>query len=129
MLGLQHARSSPIPFSSQSVHVPHILPSDRGEQRDRKRVEGQLFEDVVNNFRPIVVVIYPVECIARSVDRQCWDIETFAVWGDGGNSRCDANTNVVESTQFIHHGVDFPGVHSLRIENRFRVIEDDQHFL
>jgi hypothetical protein len=47
--------------------------------------------------------------------------------GDGGNSRSDAEGYRFELRQFIHHSLDLAGIRSLGVENRFGVIEDDEH--
>ena len=41
----------------------------------------------------------------------------------------DAKANISEPAQLLHHGVYVPGISSLRIENGFCVIEDEEHFL
>ena len=46
-----------------------------------------------------------------------------------GDTRRDKDADIVETTQFLHHGVDLLSIHSLRVEDRFRVIEDYEHLL
>jgi hypothetical protein len=55
VLGLQQSRSALFPFPSQSVHIPPVLRRDRCKQRDGERVEIQLFEDRVDEVRPVAV--------------------------------------------------------------------------
>ena len=115
-------------FSSQSVRVPLFLACNCGKQGDRKGVEVKLFQDAIDEFGPIAAVVDPVECIVCSVHRYCWHIEVLAIWRSSGDTRSDANTDVVEPAQFLHHSVDLLCTCSLRAKDSLRTIEDDQNF-
>ena len=52
-----------------------------------------------------------------------------AAWGSSGDTGCDADTDVVESTQLLHHGIHLPCVRSPGVKNRFRIIKDYHHLL
>ena len=105
MLSLQYSRSSLLPFSGQPARVPLVLMRGCGEQGDRKWVEVESFEDTVDRTGPITAVVDPVESILPSVHLQCRHIEFLAVRRSSGDTGCDADTDVVESTRFLHHGV------------------------
>jgi len=70
-----------------------------------------------------------LECVVRSLHRQCWDVESLAVRGDGGDAGGDAKTNVVEPAQFVHSAIYLLPARPLRIENGFSILEDDGHLL
>ena len=75
------------------------------------------------------MLVNPIECVACSLHRQRRNIERLIVERDGGYAGGDANTEVAESTQFLHHAVDLLGVCSLQIQNRLRDIKHYHHFL
>ena len=52
----------------------------------------------------------------------------MTAWGDRRNAGGDAKADISEPAQLLYHGVYVPAISSLRIENRFCVIEDDEHF-
>jgi hypothetical protein len=56
------------------------------------------------------------------------DNQTLAARRDGGDARGDAQTNVAAATQLLHHGIDLLGFRSLRVENGFGVVEEQNHF-
>jgi len=60
---------------------------------------------------------------------QCWDSQSFTVRRDGGDTRCDTNTDVVELTELLHHGIDLLATYSLRVKNGLCIVKDDKHFL
>ena len=49
------------------------------------------------------------------------------MWGDGCDSGRDSKANVAEATQLLHHRVYLLGLGSLGVENRFGVIEEQDH--
>ena len=49
--------------------------------------------------------------------------------GKSGNAGGEAEANVSEPAQLLHHGIYPPGVRSLRVEDGFGVIEDKDHLL
>ena len=53
----------------------------------------------------------------------------MAARGDRRNSGGDAKANVLEAAQLLYHGIYFPGLSSLRVENGFCVVKDKEHFL
>ena len=52
-----------------------------------------------------------------------------AIRRSGGDAGCDADTDVIEPTEFLHHRIDLLSICSPRIEDRFRVVENYQHLL
>jgi len=126
MLCPQHSRLLTLPFPHKSVHVPLVMVRDGSEESDREWMEVESLQDIVDQIGSFVTIVDPIECVARSLDRQCWDAEGLAVGGDGGDPGCDAETHSLQSTQLLHDGVYLFSVHSLRVENGFRVVENDE---
>ena len=58
---LQHAHSTFLPFSLQSVCAPLVLMCNSGKQSDRKRVEVELLQDVVDQVGTIVAFLDVIE--------------------------------------------------------------------
>jgi hypothetical protein len=127
MLCLQYACPAPLPLPGQAVRAPFVVMRDSSEQGDRQRVEVELFEDVVDQIRPVAALVDPVECVACSLHRQCGYIEGFTAGRNGGDTRGDAEENVVEATQLVQRTVNLLGIFSLRVENRFNIVEDNEH--
>ena len=93
-------------------------------------MEVELFEDVINHVRSFeAVLVYAVEGIARCLHRQRRNVESLVVGRDSGDAGGDTNAHVIESTQLPYNGVDFSGIRSSRIKDRFRVIEYYEHLL
>ena len=92
-------------------------------------MEVKLFQDPVDLIRSFAMLVYSIEHITCSLGRQCWNFDSLAIRGDGGDAGGDANTNVAESNQLIHHGVDLFRVHPLRVENGFSIVKDYDHLL
>ena len=92
-------------------------------------MESEFFQDAVDQVGPTVGVVDLVEDITGGVHRQRGEVQTLAIWGNGGDTGCDAKANVAEPTQFLHYGIDLLSAHSMRVENIFRVIEDYHHLL
>ena len=65
---LQYARPSALPFPRQAIDVSFALVCHRGQQRDRKRVKFESFEDVVDRVRLSHPLVDAVERVARSFD-------------------------------------------------------------
>ena len=126
---VKYIRMSSLPFLDQSVCAPFVVMRNRGKQGDRQRMEIKSFQDVIDQIGPFAVLVDTVEGVARSVHRQCWDIESLAVGRDGGDAGGDTETDVAELTQLLHHVIDPLSIHSLWIKNGFRIIEDDEHLL
>ena len=89
----------------------------------------ELPENVVDVIGPFTVLVYPVEGIACSLDRQCWHVDSLAICGNGGNPRSDTKADVVEPTQLLHNGIDLLGVRPLRIKDGLRIIQDYEDLL
>jgi len=87
------------------------------------------FEVVVDEIWLIVIVIDTIEGATGGTHRQGGDVQMFAIWGSSGDTGCDTNTDIADSTQFLHRSVDLRSIRSLRIENRFRIVEDYEHLL
>ena len=87
-------------------------------------MEVELVQDVVDKTRPSTILVYSIEGIACSLDRQRWYVESLAVGRNGGNARGDTKADVVELTQLLHNFVDLLRIRPLRIEDRLRIIED-----
>jgi hypothetical protein len=68
-----------------------------------------------------------VSC-AASVDNSR-NVESFAVGRDSGDAGGDAQANVGEPTQLLHHGIDLLGICPLGIEDRLCIVEDYEHLL
>ena len=98
---VKHPYSSSLPFPVQSLGVPLAVLSNRSEQGDRERMEVELFQDIVDQIGPFAVLVDPIECVTRSLHRQCRDVETLAVNRDNGGAGGDAKANVVELAQFV----------------------------
>ena len=65
-------------------------------------MEFKLFEDVIDHIRPIFTVVDSVEGVKRSVHRKCRHAQTFEIWRDGGDTRCDTDTEILELAQLLH---------------------------
>jgi hypothetical protein len=59
-------------------------------------MEVESFQDVIDSIGLFAVLVDAIECVACSLHRQCWDFESFAVRGDGGDAGGDAETDVAE---------------------------------
>ena len=70
------------------------------------------------------MVIDAVEDLTCRLNRQRGDDWTSAVGRNGENPGGDAKADVVEPTQLLDHGVYLARVGSLRVENRFGIIEE-----
>ena len=100
---------------------------DSGEQCDREWVEVKFFQDVVNQIGPSAVLVDMIEGVGCSLRWQCGDVEDLAIGRDGGDAGSDAKINVVEPTQFLHHGIDLLSACPLRVENRLRIVKNYDH--
>ena len=47
--------------------------------------------------------------------------------GDSGDARGDTEANSPELTQFLYNGVDVSSICSLRVENRFSVVKEEDN--
>ena len=74
-----------------------------------------------------VVMIYIIEGAACGLHWQCGDVKNLGVGRNGGDPGSDVKTNVVELTQFLHHGIELLGVYSLQVEDVFSTVEDYDH--
>ena len=90
-------------------------------------MEVELFQDLVGRIGPFAVLVDAIEGVTCSLHRQRRDVEGLAVGRDGGDAGCYAKANVIELTQLLHHRIYLLSVRSLRVENGFRVIEDNEH--
>ena len=79
-------------------------------------MEIELFQGAVDRIELFAMLVHAIERVSRSLHCQCWNFESFAVWGDGGNARGYAKTEVVKPGQLIHHRVNLLCVHPLRCE-------------
>jgi hypothetical protein len=75
------------------------------------------------------VVVDAVEGITCGVHRERRDVKARAIWGSSGDTGCDEDTEVVEPAQFLHQSIDLSCIRSLRVQDRFCVVEYDQHLL
>ena len=91
-------------------------------------MEVELFEDLINATRSLVVVVDAIEGAVCGIHRQPGDIQALAIWWYGGDPGCDTETDVVELAQLLHQSINLPSTGSLRIENRFGVIQDYHRF-
>ena len=128
MLGLQRARLLFFPFLSQLICIPLVLMRGRRKQSDRERVEVNLFQDAVDQIGPPAALVYVIEDITCILHRQGGNVETLAGGGNSGDARRDAEADVTESTQFLHHSIDPLGICSLWVENGLGVIKDHEKF-
>jgi len=92
-------------------------------------MEVELVQDIVDEIGPFITLVYAIEGIACSLNRQRWDVESLAVGRNGGDTGGDTEANVAKLTQLLRHKVDLLRVRPLRIKNRLRVIEDYEHLL
>jgi len=69
VLCLQYTRSLPPPFSGQSVRAPLVLVRNSCEQRDRKRMEVKLFQNVVDRVWPFAAVVGLIEGATGGIHR------------------------------------------------------------
>ena len=53
----------------------------------------------------------------------------LAVRGNGRDTGSDEEAYVFEPAQFVHYGIDLPGVLFLGVNNGLGVVEDDEHLL
>jgi len=125
----KYLRPAYVPLPGQSIVIPHVVRCGGGEQCYGESVEIQPLEKVADNIRPPTVAVDAVEDIACRLHRQCGDYRPLAVSGDSCDPGSDAKTNVVEPAQLLHHGINLPSIRSLRVENRFGVVEDYNHLL
>ena len=90
-------------------------------------MEVELIQDPVDQVGLSMVLVDPIECIACGLRRQRRDIEGLAIGRNGGDTRCETETNVGELAQFLQYSVDLPRVRPLRVEDGFCVIEEYNH--
>jgi hypothetical protein len=114
---------------NQSIIIPLVVMSDSREQSDRERVEFELLQDAVSEVNPSSGLAYTMECPTRGSDRQRRNDESLAVGRDGGDARCNTKADVPEQAQLLHHGVYFPSICSLRVEDGFGIVENYEHLL
>ena len=86
MLDPKYPRPLFFPLYRQSAGVPLVVLRNGREQGDRQRMVVQLFQDVIDLIGPFAVLVYPVECILRSLRRQCGDADGLAKRRDCGDS-------------------------------------------
>ena len=91
-------------------------------------MEAELFEDVIDEVYPIVAVVNMVEGAVCGIPWQRGDIQTLAIWWDGGDAGCNAEKDVAELAQLLHDGKGIPSACSLWVQNRFRIVQDYEHF-
>ena len=89
----------------------------------------ELLEDVVDEIWPFTILVYPIEGVTCSFNRQRWYVESLAVGRDSGNARSDTKPDVVEPTQLLYNCVDLPDIHPSGIKNRLRIIENYEDLL
>ena len=80
-------------------------------------MEVQLFEEVVDGVRSLVLVVNPIERAACGIYRQRGDIQMFAIRGYRGDPGRNAETNVADLAQFLHHSVDLLRIGSPWVED------------
>jgi len=90
-------------------------------------MEVQSSEKVVDGVGPTAVVIDAVEDVACRLHRQCGDDRTLAVSGDRGDARGDEKTHGLELAQLLHYREYLLSARSLRIEDGFGIVEDEDH--
>ena len=117
MLCVENIRPTSPPFLGQPVGVPPVVIRNSSEQGDRKWVEVESFKNGVDRTGPFVAVVDAIEGVAGSIHRQRGDVETFAIWGNDGDTGGDAETNVTNLTQFLYHSIYLPAICSSWIEN------------
>ena len=129
MLCMKHVRPPSVPFLGQSIGVPLVMIRNGGKQGDREWLEVELAQYVIDHIGFPAVFMNAKEGVAGGIHRQRRDVESLTVGRDGGDTGCDAKTNVAELAQLLsgYHGVDLLGVRSLRIKNGFCIVEDDEH--
>ena len=92
-------------------------------------MEIELLNELPGNIRPPAVLVDAIEDVARRLHWERGDYWSIAMWGDGRNARSDAEADVFEPAQLVHHSVYVLGVSDLRVENGFGIVEDDEHLL
>ena len=92
-------------------------------------MEFELRQDAVDEVRPSAVLVYTIECVTGGLDRQCQDVESLAVGRNSGDAGCNIETRCLKLTHFLHNGADLPRLNSLRVENGFGIVEDDENLL
>ena len=129
MVCLKHVRPTPIPFSDQPIGVPLVVMGNRGEQVDRQWMEVELLQDVVDQIRSTVMDVDAVERLACGLHRQGRNVDPLAVGRESGDPGSDAEADVAQLAELLDHSTYLLCVRSLRIEYRFRIVEDDEHIL
>jgi len=76
-----------------------------------------------------MVLVDVVKDFTRRFHRQRVDCQTTAIGWNGGDAGGDADADVVEVAQLLHHGVYLLGVGSLRIKDGLGVIEEQENIL
>ena len=92
-------------------------------------MEVELIQDIVDKIGLFTILVYSIEGIACSLNRQRWYVESLAVGRNCGDARSDTKADVVELTQLLHNFVDLLRIRPLRIEDRLRIIKDYEDFL
>ena len=92
-------------------------------------MEVKLFQDTVYRIglSVILVLVDTMEYVVCDRRGQCRDVKTLAGGRDGGDTRCNAETDVAELTQLFYHSVNFSGIRPSRVENGLGVIEAYDH--
>ena len=75
------------------------------------------------------MIVDAIEDFACRLHRQRRDDRAFAVRGDSEDARGNTKADVIETTQLLDCGVYLAGISSLRVENGFGVIEENDRFL
>ena len=83
---------------------------------------------MVDQIGSFATLVDAIECVTRGLHQQYRDVETLAGGWNGGNTRRDAETNVVELAQFLHYRIDLLSIRPLWVENGFGVIKNQEKF-
>jgi len=92
-------------------------------------VEVELFQDSGDQAGAFAVLADAIEGVTCSLDRQCWDFQSLTVRRDRGDAGGNTKTNVAEAAQLLHNSVDLLPTGSPQTEDRFCVVEDNEHLL
>ena len=126
---LEHVCPMLLPFSDQPTGVPLVVMGDRCKQGDRQWMEVELLQDVVDWIRSIAVDVDAVERLACGLHRQGRNVDPLTVGREGGDPGSDAKADVAQLAELLDHRIYLLRARSLRIEYRFRIVEDDEHIL
>lgn len=89
----------------------------------------ELAQNIVHEIDPLAVLLYPIEGIAYSLDRQCRYVESPTVGRNGRDARSDTRANVPGLAEPLHRCLDLLSIRGLRIKGGLCVIERYGDFL